>query len=82
MDTMMPETFDPSYSQRKRTCEKTSGPRKKAKAHRKPLQTSLKTNDVELITTTIEDQLSKVWDNVEKCNASIMEQVQEVKTTL
>jgi hypothetical protein len=82
MDTQMPEAYEPSDAQRKRTGEQASGSRKKEKAHRKPLQTSLTTDDVELIATTVEDRLSEVWENVEKHRDSILEQVQEVKTAL
>jgi hypothetical protein len=54
-DTNMPKASKPSDAQRKRTREKSSGSRKKAKAHRKPMETSLKTYDVDLIATTVED---------------------------
>jgi hypothetical protein len=82
VDTHMPETSEPSDSQKKRTGEKESGSRKKVKAHRTPPHTSLTTDDVELVATTIEDRLSEAWENVEKHRASIIEQVQEVKTAL
>jgi hypothetical protein len=82
MDTQMPEASEPSYAQNKRAGEQASGPRKKVKAHRKPLQTSLTTDDVELVATTVEDRLSEVWENAEKHRDSILEQVQEVKTVL
>jgi hypothetical protein len=75
MDTQMPETYEPLDSQRKRTGEQASGSRKKAKAHRTPPHTSLTTDDVELVATTVEDRLSEVWENVEKNRDSIMEQV-------
>jgi hypothetical protein len=81
-DTQMPEASEPSDAQRKRTGEKESGSRKKVKAHKKPMETSLTTDDVELIAMTVEDRLSEVWENVENHRASILEQVQEVKTTL
>jgi hypothetical protein len=42
----------------------------------------LTTDDVELIAMTVEDRLSEVWENVENHRASILEQVQEVKTAL
>jgi hypothetical protein len=61
---------------------KQSGSRKKAKAHKKPLETSLTTDDVELIATTVEDRLSEVWENAENHRASILEKIQEVKTAL
>jgi hypothetical protein len=64
MDTQMPEASEPSDAQKKRTGEKASGSRKKVKAHRKPMETSLTTDDVELIATTVEDRLSEVWENV------------------
>jgi hypothetical protein len=82
MDTQMPEASEPSYSQRKRMGEKTSGSRNKVKAHRKPLETSRTTDDFELIATTVEDQLSEVWENDESHRASIMEKIQKVKTML
>jgi hypothetical protein len=47
MDTQMPEASEPSDAQKKRTGEKASGSRKKAKAHKTPMQTSLTTDDVE-----------------------------------
>jgi hypothetical protein len=81
-DTQMPTTSEPSEAQGKRTGEKTSGSRKKEKAHKPPSHTSLTTDDVELVATTVEDRLSEVWENVEKHRASIFEQVQEVKTML
>jgi hypothetical protein len=80
MDTEMPEASEPSTAQRKRTWEQASGSRKKAKAHKKPMETSLTTDDVELIATTVEDRLSEVWENVENHRASILEKIQEVKT--
>jgi hypothetical protein len=46
------------------------------------METSLTIDDVELISTTVEDRLSKVWENAENHRYSIMEQVQEVKTAL
>jgi hypothetical protein len=82
MDTQMPEVSEPSDAQRKRPGEQASGTRKKEKAHRKPMETSLTTDDVELIATTVEDRLSEVWENMENHRASILEQVQEVKTAL
>jgi hypothetical protein len=82
MDTQMPEASEPSEAQRKRTGEQASGSRKKAKAHKKPMETSLMTDDVELIATTVEDRLSEVWENTENHRASILEKIQEVKTAL
>jgi hypothetical protein len=55
MDTLIQETFEPSDAERKRTREKKIVHRKKAKPHRKLVQTSLTTNYVELIATTIKD---------------------------
>jgi hypothetical protein len=78
----MPEASEPPEAQRKRTGEQPSGSRKKAKAHRKPMETSLMTDDVELIATTVEDRLSEVWENAENHRASILEKIQEVKTVL
>jgi hypothetical protein len=54
MNTYMPEASELLDSQRKITGEKLSIPRKKMKAHRKPMETSLTTNDVELIATIVE----------------------------
>jgi hypothetical protein len=82
MDTQIPEASKSSNAQIKRTREQASGSRKKAKAHKKPLETSLTTDDVELISTTVEDQLSEVWENVENHQASILEKIKEVKTAL
>jgi hypothetical protein len=82
MDTQISEASEPSDSQRKRTGEQVNGSRKKEKAHRTPMQTSLTTDNVELIATTVEYRLSKVWENVDKHRVSILEQVQDVKTTL
>jgi hypothetical protein len=71
MDTQIPEASEPSDAPKKRTWEKESGSRKKEKAHRTPPHTSLTTDDVELVATTIEDRLSEVWQNTEKHRASI-----------
>jgi hypothetical protein len=54
MDKEMPEESEPTYAQKKRIGEKTSGSRNKEKAHRTPPHTSLTTDDVELLVTTIE----------------------------
>jgi hypothetical protein len=81
-DTQIPESFEPPEAQRKRTREKPSGSRKKAKAHRNPMETSLTEDDMELIAMTVEDRLSDVWENVENHQASILEQIQEVKIML
>jgi gas vesicle protein len=75
----MPQAFETSYGQKKRTGEKASGSRKKVKAHRKLIETSLTADDVELIAATVKDQLSEVWANVENHRASIMEQIQEIE---
>jgi hypothetical protein len=53
----MPEASEPSKAQRKRIGEQSSGSKKKAKAHKKPMETSLKADDVEMIAMTVEDQL-------------------------
>jgi hypothetical protein len=82
MDTNMLETYEPLNSQRKILMEQANGSRKKAKAHRTLPHTSLTTDDVELVATTVEDRLLEVWENVEKHRASIMEKAQEVKTVL
>jgi hypothetical protein len=81
-DTQIPEASEPSDVQIKKTSEQASGSRKKAKAHRKPMETSLITDNVELISMTVEDRLLEVWENAENHKASILEQVQEVKTAL
>jgi len=46
------------------------------------METSLMAYYVELIATAIEDQLSDAWENAENHKASILEQIQEVKTVL
>jgi hypothetical protein len=58
MDRHMPKTSEPLYAQSNRIGEQASFSRKKAKAHRTPLHTSLKTDDVELVATTVKDRLS------------------------
>jgi hypothetical protein len=73
MDAHMPEESEPSNVQIKRTGEQASGSRKKAKAHIKPMETSLTIDEVELVATTVEDRLLEVWDNVEKNMDSILE---------
>jgi hypothetical protein len=75
MDTQIPETSEPSDSQKKRTWEKESGSKKKEKAHRTPPHTSLTIDDVELVDTTIEYRLSEVWENAKEHRASIVEKV-------
>jgi hypothetical protein len=55
MDTQIPEASELPDAQKKRIGEEASGSRKKEKAHRKPLETSLIANDMELITMTVED---------------------------
>jgi hypothetical protein len=82
MDTQMHEASTPLDSQRKRIGEKVSGSRKKAKAHRKTLKTSLTANYVELIATTVEDKLSEVWENAKNYRDLILEKIQEVKNVL
>jgi hypothetical protein len=78
MDTQIPGASEPSKAQRKKTWEQESGSRKKAKAHKKLMETSLTTNDVDLIATKVEDRLSEVWENVENHRASIFKKIQEV----
>jgi hypothetical protein len=46
------------------------------------METSLIADDVELIATTVQDQLSEVWENVENHRDLILEKIQEVKTVL
>jgi len=75
MDTQMLEAYEPSYAQRKRTWEQLSGSRKKEKAHKMPMHTSLTTQNVALITMIVEDQLPEVWESVENHKDSILEQV-------
>jgi hypothetical protein len=62
--------------------EQASDVRKKEKAHRKQMEISLTTDDVEMIAIIVEHRLSKVWENEKNHHASILEQVQEVKTVL
>jgi hypothetical protein len=69
----MPEAYEPSNSQKKRTGEQESGSIKKDKAHKTPMQTSLTTNDVEMIATTFKDRLSEVWENAYNDKVSILE---------
>jgi hypothetical protein len=54
----MPKSSDPLKTQTKRTREQESRSRKKAKAHNKPMETSLAVVDMDLIATIVEDQLS------------------------
>ena len=58
IDTHMPEAYEPSETQIKRTGEQARNCKKKVKAHKKSMVTSLTTNDVELIAMTVEDRLS------------------------
>jgi hypothetical protein len=55
MDTQILEAYEPLDVERKRKGEQASGSKKKERAHIKSLETSLKTNDVEIIATTVED---------------------------
>jgi hypothetical protein len=71
----VPEALESSEAQRKRTREKASGFRKKEMTDIKLMQTSLTTDDVEMIATTMEDRLSEVWENDENHWASILEQI-------
>jgi hypothetical protein len=82
MDTQMQEASESSEVQRKRTRDQASGSRKKAKANKSPMETSLTKDKVELIATTVEDRLSEVWENAKNHIASILEQIQEVKIAL
>jgi hypothetical protein len=54
MDTEIFEASEPSKARIKRTWEKSSSSKKKAKAHRKSLETSLTTYDVEMIVMPME----------------------------
>jgi hypothetical protein len=76
MDTHMQEASEPSQAQRKRKGEQASGSKKKAKAHKKLMETSLMEDDVELITMTIKDWLSRVQENAKNHKDSILEQIQ------
>jgi hypothetical protein len=67
----MSEASEPSDAQKKRTGEQASGSRKKEKAHRTPMHTSLTVDDVELVATIVEDRLSEVWENAQKPRDSI-----------
>jgi hypothetical protein len=82
MDTQIPEAYEQLEAQRKRTMDQASGFMKKSKAHNKQMETSLTTDDLDLIATTVEDRLSEVWENEENHRYSILEQVQEVKNAL
>jgi hypothetical protein len=73
MDTQMLEAYGASYAQRKRTGEKLSGSRKKEKDHKTSMHTSLIADDVDMIVTKVEDQLSKVWEDDENNRVSILE---------
>jgi hypothetical protein len=64
MGTQMPEVYDPSDAQIKRPWEKASGIKKKEKTHINLMETSMISNDVELIATTMEDKLSEVCEIV------------------
>jgi hypothetical protein len=81
-DTQRPPSPEPSATQEKRPGEHTSGSRKKTKAHKPQSHISLTSDDVELVATIVEERLAKVWENAEKHRASIVDQVQEVKTAL
>jgi hypothetical protein len=52
------------------------------KAHKTQCHISLTPDDVELVATTFEEILVKVWENTEKHRALISDQVREVKTAL
>jgi hypothetical protein len=81
-DTHRPTSPEPLDTQEKQPREKTSGGRKKAKAHRPQCHISLTSDDVELVVTTVEERLAEVWENAEKHKDSIANQVQEVKVSL
>jgi hypothetical protein len=49
------------------------------KAHKKPMETSQTTDDVELIATIVEDRLSEVWENVKNHRDSILEKYRRQK---
>jgi hypothetical protein len=72
VDTNMPETSQPADPQKRIIGEKESGSRKKKKAHKTPPHTSLTSDDVEVVSTTIEYRLSESWENVEKHRDSII----------
>jgi hypothetical protein len=82
MDAQILESYEPSEAQRKRTREQERGSRNKVKAHKKPMDTSLMTDDVDLIAMTMEDRLLEMWENVENHRDSILEKIQEVKNVL
>jgi hypothetical protein len=82
MDTHMTKANEQPNTQIKRTTDQVSGTMKKAKAHRKQMEMSLTTDDVELIAKTVEDRLSELWENVENHRDSILKHVQQVKTAL
>jgi len=82
MDTQMTKANEQPNTQIKRTTDQVSGTMKKAKAHRKQMEMSLTTDDVELIAKTVEDRLSELWENVENHRDSILKHVQQVKTAL
>jgi hypothetical protein len=75
MDTQIPEASEPSDAQKKRIGEQASGSKNKEKAHKTPMKTSLKTDDVELIATTVKDRFSEVWENVENHRVLILEKI-------
>jgi hypothetical protein len=76
MDTQIPEAYEQPDAHTKRTMEQVTSIRKKEKAHRKQMETSLKIKDVELIAITVQDRLLEVWENAKNHRASILEQVQ------
>jgi len=82
MDTQIPEASEWPKAERKRIMEKAISTGKKAKAHMKQMKMSLTADDIQLITTKVEHQLSEVWENPKKHRASIFEQIHEVKTAL
>lgn len=51
-------------------------------AHKPQSHISLTLGDMELVATIVEERLAEVWENAKKHRASIVVQVQEVKTAL
>jgi hypothetical protein len=82
INTQMSESYEPLEAQRKRIGEQESGSRKKVKAYKKPMVTSFMADDVELIATKVEYRLSEMCENAKNHKASILEKIQELKTTL
>jgi hypothetical protein len=81
-DIQRPTSPKPSTTQEKRPGEHTSAGRKKEKVHKPHSHISLTLDNVDLVVTTVKEKLTEVWENAEKQRDSIVNQVQEVKTTL